>query len=170
MAEDHGLTRRPTDAHDIRVLNDLQAALHDSAASLELAARDSESDPRSRLFATLAEERARLARDLKTVVLSLGGSPADDGGSILSKARRAVSDIGHALLRDESRDLDAADDSETALLRRLDAALDDPDLSDVARAAVRRARAAVGGEADDIHGLRESLDSRRDAESPLFPY
>jgi uncharacterized protein (TIGR02284 family) len=181
MADDHGLThdatthRAVTDAHDVRVLGDLQAAISDSAATLETAAHDSDGEARMRLFATLAEERARTARDLRATIMALGGSAVDtDGGSILAKARRAVADIGHALLGDEAGKavgaVDLADDGETALIRRLDAALDDPELSDVARAAVRRARAAVAGDHEDLHALRQSLDSRRDIGSPLFPY
>jgi uncharacterized protein (TIGR02284 family) len=177
MADDHGLThdatthRAVTDAHDVRVLGDLQAAISDSAATLETAAHDSDGEARMRLFATLAEERARTARDLRATIMALGGSAVDtDGGSILAKARRAVADISHALLGDEAGAVDLADDGETALIRRLDAALDDPELSDVARAAVRRARAAVAGDHEDLHALRQSLDSRRDIGSPLFPY
>lgn len=176
MADDHGVTHRMTNAHDLRALADLQVAVGDSGARLERAAQDSESDGRRRLFQALAEERARIGRDLGATLKSLGGAPTTttpphgEGGSILAKARRAVSDIGHALLGETAETIDAADDGETALIRRLDAALGDPQLSDVARAAVRRARAAVAGDRDDLHALRESLDNRRDAASPLFPY
>ena len=174
MAEEQGLTgaadsiRQDTHAHDVKVLGRILAATRDSRNRFEQAARDSESDGRRRLFESLAEERGRAVRDLRATLAAMGGSPDGDGGSILSKARRAVTDIGHALLGDESLTADAADDGEQALIRRLEEALADPTLSDTARAAVRRARAVVGEDREDLHALRLNLDSRRDAASPLF--
>ena len=175
MAEEQGLTgaadpiRHKTHTHDVKVLSRLLAAAQDSESGFDQAARGSESDGRRRLFESLAEERGRVVRDLRATVVALGGSTDGDGGSILAKARRAVTDIGHALLGEESLATDVADDGEEALIHRLDEALGDPELSDTARAAVRRARAVLGESREDVHALRLSLDSRRDAASPMFP-
>lgn len=175
MAEEQGLThtadpvRHEAHAHDVKVLGRLLAAAQDSETRFEQAAQDAESDGRRRLFESLCEERGRMVRDLRATVVALGGPADGDGGSILTKARRAMTDIGHALLGDETHAADVADDGEQALARRLDEALADPELSDMARAAVRRARAMLGEDREDLHALRLSLDSRRDAASPLFP-
>lgn len=172
MAEEQGLTgatgfvRHESRAHDVDVLGRILSAMRDSEARFDQAARDSEGDARRRLFESLADERDRVVRDLQSTLAAMGGS--GDGGSILSKARRAVNDIGHALLGEEGRARDADDDVERALILCLEEALGDPELSDMARAAVRRARAAVGEDREDLQALKPGQGRDPDPASRLF--
>lgn len=178
MPDDHGgvlngqtpeaAADRHANRHDIHVLNGLLAATLDSAERLTRITDDSESEDHRNLFSGLADERREIARVLETAIVDLGGQP-DAGGSILAKAQRAVMDVRHALLGDEAGLADAADDGEAALDRRFEAALADPRLAATTREVIRRAHAALHAEREDIHDLRRSLDSRRDADSPLFP-
>lgn len=176
MPDDHGgvLNGQPETAgrnanrHDIHVLNGLLAATLDSAERLARITDDSESEGHRNLFSGLADERRETARRLEAAIVDLGGQP-DTGGSILAKAQKAVMDVRHALLGDEAALGDAADDGEAALDRRFEVALADPKLAATTREIIRRAHADLHAESKDIHGLRRSLDSRRDADSPLFP-
>lgn len=159
---------RSANKHDIHVLNSLLAATADSADRLERVTQESESEGHRNLFSGLADERRDMARSLETAIVGLGGHP-DAGGSILAKAQRAVMDARHALLGDEAGLAHAADDGEAALDRKYEAALADPKLAATTREVIRRVHARLNVEREEVHDLRRSLDSRRDADSPLFP-
>lgn len=154
--------------HDIHVLNSLLSATLDSADRLARVTEDSESEGHRNLFLGLADERRVMAQALETAISDLGGHP-DAGGSILAKTQRAVMDMRHALLGDEVGLAHAADDGEAALDRKYEAALEDPKLAATTRELVRRLHARLHVERGDVHDLRRSLDSRRDADSSLFP-
>lgn len=179
MPDDHGGVINPVSAaspdatanrsankHDIHVLNTLLSATADSADRLARVTSDSEGH--RDLFSSLADERREMVRTLETAIISLGGHP-DAGGSILAKAQRAVMDARHALLGDEAGLAHAADDGEAALDRNYEAALADPKLAATTREVIRRLHATLHVERKEVHELRRSLDSRRDADLPLFP-
>lgn len=177
MPDDHGGVISPQNAepaasrankHDIHVLNGLLSATLDSADRLARVTDDSDSEGHRTLFSGLADERREMARALETAVVGLGGHP-DTGGSILAKTQRAVMDMRHALLGDEAGLAHAADDGEAALDRKYETALADPKLAATTREVIRRVHARLHVEREDVHDLRRSLDSRRDADSPLFP-
>lgn len=181
MPDDHGgvinpvseaspdaTANRSANKHDIHVLNTLLSATADSADRLARVTSDSDSEGHRDLFSSLAEERREMVQTLETAIISLGGHP-DAGGSILAKAQRAVMDARHALLGDEAGLAHAADDGEAALDRKYEAALADPKLAATTREVIRRLHAVLHVEREDVHDLRRSLDSRRDADSPLFP-
>jgi uncharacterized protein (TIGR02284 family) len=154
--------------HDIHVLNTLIGATLDSAERLDQIAGDSESSGHDALFSALAAERRDMARALSETVTALGGQP-DTSGSILAKAQRAVMDMSHALMGNEAGLVDSADQGETALDRKFEAAIADERLSATTRETLRRAHAAIHREAGEVHGLRRSVDGQRDASGSLFP-
>jgi len=156
--------------HDIHVLNTLLGATLDSAGRLDQIAGESTGPGAGRgsLFAALAEERRQIARTLSDSVTALGGQP-DVGDSILAKAQRAVLDVRHALMPGEAGLVDAADRGEAALDRRFEAALADERISATTRETLRRAHALIHRETAEVHDLRRSVDSQRDASSGLYP-
>jgi len=154
--------------HDIRILNGLLAATAANADGYHEAAEASGDAGHRSLFQSREFERRRIAGTLQAAVTGMGGEP-DAGGSILAKAQRAVLDIKHALMPDETSVLGEVESGETALLARFDRALEDAGLSATTRETIRRARAETARGHEDISALKQSLQGQRDADSSLYP-
>ncbi|WP_420472041.1 PA2169 family four-helix-bundle protein [Brevundimonas sp. FT23042] len=153
--------------HDIQVLNGLIRTVIDSADGYHDALDHSADDGRRDLFARREVERRTIAQDLASDVRALGGEP-DQDGSILAKAQRALTDVKHALLRDDLTVVGAVEQAEDHVRARFHKALEDSDISATTRESIRRAFDRVRA-ADDLHDLRHSLEGQRDAGSGLFP-
>lgn len=149
--------------HDIRVLNDLNQALMDSANGYGAAAAQARRPEDRVLFQRRGRDRATAAADLQVALRGLGGEPQSEG-SVLAKAQRAFTDIGHALLGGEPT-ATAIEAAEQALGDRFDRALADDALSATTRETIRRARASLGQiSRTDDHIVGSKYESR------LFPY
>lgn len=153
--------------HDIQVLNGLIRTVIDSADGYQDALDNSADPGRRDLFARREAERRVIAQTLSSDVRTLGGEP-DQDGSILAKAQRALTDVKHALLRDDLTMVGAVEQAEDHVRTRFEKALEDSDISATTREAIRRAFERVRGE-NDLHDLRHSLEGQRDAGNPLFP-
>ena len=155
--------------HDIHVLNTLIQTAIDSADGYREASTEAEDPGRRDLFGRRSFERRQVAEELQSTVRALGGDPAAEG-SILAKAQRAFADVKHALMRDESGIVGAAETAEEAVRARFEKALQDSQISATTRETIRRAFARVSEGAEGLHDLRHSLEGQRDASNPLFPH
>lgn len=152
--------------YDIDVLNGLIAANLESADRLESLSGKAEAG--SADFMALAHERRLISLTLGEAVESLGGTP-DTGGSVLAKTRQALAHMQDAILGQGVIRMDSVDRGEQALEDRYHKAIEDKRLSATTRETIRRAEAMIRGEADDIHHLSQSLQSRQTEGSDLFP-
>ena len=154
--------------HDVHVLNGLIRSTLDSAAGYREAAGETADPGHRELFERRAFERSRLADELTFTVRSLGGDAHVDG-SILGKARRALADVKHALLRDELTVVGAVESAEDQVKARFEKALEDSAISATTRETIRRAWNQVRDGHDQMRDLKHSLQGQRDASSRLFP-
>lgn len=154
--------------HDIKVLNGLYVSLLDNAAGYRQAIEASPDGGHRAYYEARETERRTLAGEIEQSIVALGGE-ADQGGSLLAKAQKAIKDVSHALRRDEAAAVGDVDNGETALLARFDAALADGDLAATTRETIRRARDRVTRGHDEMAALRHSLEGQRDASSDLYP-
>jgi uncharacterized protein (TIGR02284 family) len=152
--------------HDIQVLNGLIGAALDSADVYRDAAAETEDPSRRALLEERSFARRDVAGELQSTVRALGGEP-HEGGSILSKGKRALMDVRHALLP-ETAPIDAIEAGES-VDQRFEKALADPRVSATTRETIRRAHATVTDGQQDLLDLKHSLESQRDASSDLFP-
>ena len=155
-------------SHDIQVLNGLIQSVIDSAEGYAEAGVGADSPDHAAFFVRRENERRALAQALSDHVRLLGGDP-QTSGSILAKAQRALTDVKHALLRDEAAMVGGADHADAALRGRFEKAVADMAISATTRETVRRAFASLKGDAEEISALRHNLESRHDADNPLFP-
>ncbi|WP_332654841.1 PA2169 family four-helix-bundle protein [Brevundimonas sp.] len=155
--------------HDIHVLNGLIQTAIDSADGYRLASGETDDPGHRDLFGRRSFERRQVAEELQSTVRALGGDPAAEG-SILAKAQRAFADVKHALMRDETGLVGAVEIAEDAVRTRFEKALEDSRISATTRETIRRAYSRVSGGRDEVHELRHSLESRRDAGNSLYPH
>ena len=156
-------------AHDIKVLNGLIETTLDSADGYREAAEQTDDAHDRTLFQQRAAERQQIADDLSAAGRGLGGDPASDG-SILAKAHRAFLDVKHALLRNDDSVVGSINAGEGFITAKYDKALEDGGISATTRETIRRAWDRVRGQHDQMSDLKHSLQSRRDADSRLFPH
>lgn len=154
--------------HDIQVLNGLIQTTIDSADGYREAATGSEDPGHRDLFGRRSFERRRVADELQSTVRALGGDP-DLDGSLIAKARRAFTDVKHALLHDELTMVDAVETAEDAVRARFEKALEDSHISATTRETIRRAWEQVREGHDQMRDLKHSLEGQRDASGRLFP-
>lgn len=155
-------------SHDIQVLNGLIQSAIDSAEGYVEAGAETDSPDHAAFFARREAERRALAQALSDHVRLLGGEP-QTSGSILAKAQRALSDVKHALLRDEAAVAGGAEQAESAIRARFEKAIADTAISATTRETIRRAFAALRDGQTRMSEMKHNLESRRDAENPLFP-
>ena len=80
----------------ITILNTLTATLIDSVNGYRDAAEDADAGRFQQIFRQRADERSRLAEELRAEVRRLGGNPEDDG-SLLGKAHQRFMDLKSAI-------------------------------------------------------------------------
>lgn len=159
-----------TDANrqDIQVLNGLIQSMIDSAESYGEAAAETTNPEYSELYARREAERRALAEDLSQHVRLLGGEP-QTSGSIIAKAQRALTDVKHALMRNEATVAGGPEQAEDAISARFDKAVADTSISATTRETIRRVHAAIRSGHAEMSELKHTLESRQTAESGLFP-
>ena len=106
--------------------------------------------------------------DLSAAVRGMGGDPEAEG-SILAKAHRAFLDVKHALLRNDDSVVGSIENGEGYIAQKFERALHDGQISATTRETVRRNYEAVKAGHDQMHALKHSLQSQRDASNPLYP-
>ena len=144
---------------EITTLNTLTATLLDSVNGYRDAAENSESGRFQELFRTNADERSRVAEDLRAEVRRLGGEPEDDQ-STMGYLHQRFLDMKAAITgRDDQAVINEVERGEDYLKEKFETALNSGHLSGESRAAVERAYQSVRKGHDQVASIKHGLEA-----------
>ena len=144
---------------DKTVLNTLLATLTDSINGYRDSAENIENGQLKQLFLDSAEERSRVAEDLRAEVRRLGGNP-DDDGSVLGKTHQVFLDLKSAVTgRDDKAIINEVERGEDYLKEKFEAALQSDKLVGESRIMVERAWGSVRTGHDRISEIKHSMEA-----------
>ena len=144
---------------DKTTLNTLLATLIDSINGYRDSAENIENGSLKRLFLESAEERSRVAEDLRAEVRRLGGDPNDDG-SVMGKTHQVFLDLKAAVTgRDDKAIINEVERGEDYLKEKFETALQSDKLAGETRAVVERAFASARRGHDRIAEIKHSMDA-----------
>ncbi len=144
---------------DKTTLNTLLATLTDSINGYRESAEQVQSAEFRKLFLESADERSRVADDLRAEVQRLGGEPNDDG-SFMGKTHQVFLDLKAAVTgRDDKAIINEVERGEDYLKEKFEAALKNDSLTSESRAAVDRAFASVRRGHDRIAQIKHGLEA-----------
>ena len=139
-------------------LNTLTATLLDSVQGYRDAAENSESGRFQEMFRTNADERSRVAEDLRAEVRRLGGEPEDDQSTMGSLHQRWLDLKAAVTGRDDKAIINEVERGEDFLKGKFKAAVNSDDLSAESRAVVDRAYQSVLKGHDKMSQLKHSME------------
>ncbi|HYC94883.1 MAG TPA: PA2169 family four-helix-bundle protein [Sphingomicrobium sp.] len=144
---------------DKTTLNTLLATLTDSINGYRDSAENTENSRFKQLFLDSAEERSRVAEDLRAEVRRLGGDPNDDG-SFAGKTHQVFLDLKAAITgRDDKAIINEVERGEDYLKEKFEAALQSDKLTGESRAVVERAFTSVRRGHDRIAEIKHSMEA-----------
>jgi uncharacterized protein (TIGR02284 family) len=144
---------------DKTTLNTLLATLTDSINGYRDSAENIENGTLKRLFLESAEERSRVAEDLRAEVRRLGGDPNDDG-SVLGKTHQVFLDLKAAVTgRDDKAIINEVERGEDYLKEKFETALQSDKLAGETRDIVEQAFTSVRGGHDRIAEIKHSMEA-----------
>ena len=144
---------------DKTVLNTLLATLTDSINGYRDSAENIENGRLKELLLDWAEERSRVAEDLRSEVRRLGGDPNDDG-SFLGKSHQVFLDLKSAVTgRDDKAIINEVERGEDYLKEKFETALQSDKLIGETRSVVERAWTSVRSGHDRIAEIKHSMDA-----------
>ncbi|MDP9422553.1 MAG: PA2169 family four-helix-bundle protein [Pseudomonadota bacterium] len=144
---------------DKTALNTLLATLTDSINGYRDSAENTENSRFKQLFLDSAEERSRVAEDLRAEVRRLGGDPNDDG-SFAGKTHQVFLDLKAAITgRDDKAIINEVERGEDYLKEKFEAALQSDKLAGESRAVVERAFTSVRRGHDRIAEIKHSMEA-----------
>ena len=139
------------------LLNTLTATLIDSVNGYRDAAADTENPQFQELFRTMADERSRVAEELRAEVTRLGGN-ADDNGSVMGKVHQRFMDLKAAITgRDDKAIINEVERGEDYLKEKFEAAMGSEHVTGETRTVIDRAYQSVREGHDRISALKHSL-------------
>jgi uncharacterized protein (TIGR02284 family) len=149
-----------TTDHDISVLNSLITTTIDSADGFERSAEQAEAGVYMDLFRDFAGERRRVVEGLQQIVRSLGGRP-DDDGSLKANLHRRWLDLRAAIAGDggDRAVIEEVERGEDYLKGKYEEALEDGQLSETARLAIRNAYESVRAGHDAASTLKHRMET-----------
>jgi uncharacterized protein (TIGR02284 family) len=143
---------------DVTMLDTLTTTLIDSINGYRDAASNSEGGRFQQMFREMADERSRVAEDLRAEIRRLGGDPPDDG-SLAGKTHQRFLDLKAAITgRDDKAVINEVERGEDYLKGKFSAALKSDDLSAESRAVVDRAYQSVLKGHDKVSQLKHSME------------
>lgn len=141
------------------VLETLTTTLIDSINGYRDAAQNAEGSQFQELFRKMADDRSRVAEDLRAEVRRLGGNPPDDG-SFLGATHQRFLDLKAAITgRDDKAIINEVERGEDYLKEKFEAALKGSDLPAESRAVVERAYQSVREGHDRVRDLKHGLEA-----------
>ena len=144
---------------DKTTLNTLLATLTDSINGYRDSAENIEDGNFKQLFLDSAEERSRVAEDLRAEVRRLGGDPNDDG-SVMGKTHQVFLDLKAAVTgRDDKAIINEVERGEDYLKEKFEAALQSDKLTGETRDIVERAFTSVRRGHDRIAEIKHRMDA-----------
>lgn len=144
---------------DKTVLNTLLATLTDSINGYRDSADNIENGNFKRLFLESAEERSRVAEDLRGEIRRLGGDPNDDG-SLMGKTHQVFLDLKAAVTgRDDKAIINEVERGEDYLKEKFEAALQSDKLVGETRNIIERAFTSVRRGHDRIAEIKHSMEA-----------
>lgn len=142
---------------DVTVLNTLIATLLDSVEGYQKSAEDLDNEQYRRLFLERARERQAVVAKLQAAVGQLGGNPEDDS-STMGAIHRAFVDLKSAVMgRDDKAIINEVERGEDYLKEKFETAMNNADLSAIARQAVNEAWGSVREGHDQMRDLKHAL-------------
>ena len=140
-------------------LNTLTATLIDSVNGFRDAAENSDSSKFQQMFRERADDRSRLAEELRAEIRRLGGNPEDDG-SIMGKTHQRFLDLKAAVMgRDEEAIINEVDRGEDYLKGKFETALESDALSGESRSVVERIYQSIRSDHEKISSLKHGLEA-----------
>jgi uncharacterized protein (TIGR02284 family) len=144
---------------DKTTLNTLLATLTDSINGYRDAAENTQNSRFKQLFLDSAEERSRVAEDLRAEVRRLGGDPNDDG-SFAGKTHQVFLDLKAAITgRDDKAIINEVERGEDYLKEKFEAALESDKLAGETRGVVERTFTSVRRGHDRIAEIKHSMEA-----------
>lgn len=144
---------------DKTTLNTLLATLTDSINGYRESAENIEDGSLRQLFLDSAEERSRVAEDLRGEVRRLGGDPNDDG-SFLGKSHQVFLDLKAAVTgREDKAIINEVERGEDYLKEKFETALQSDKLAGETRSVVEQAWTSVRRGHDRIAEIKHSMEA-----------
>jgi uncharacterized protein (TIGR02284 family) len=144
---------------DKTTLNTLLATLTDSINGYRDAAENVGNGTFRELFLQSADERSRVAEDLRAEVRRLGGDPNDDG-SFMGKTHQVFLDLKSAITgRDDKAIINEVERGEDYLKEKFETALESDSLTGESRTVVERAFASVRQGHDRVSQIKHGLEA-----------
>ena len=145
---------------DRTALNTLLATLTDSINGYRDSADNIEDGRLKQLFLESAEERSRVAEDLRAEVQRLGIHDPNDDGSVLGKTHQVFLDLKAAVTgRDDKAIINEVERGEDYLKEKFEAVLQNDELAGESRSVVERAFASVRRGHDRIAEIKHSMEA-----------
>jgi uncharacterized protein (TIGR02284 family) len=144
---------------EISTLNTLIATTIDSVTGYEDSAQNIDNERFREIFRQRADERQRVAEELRGEVRRLGGDP-EDGGSFLGKTHQRFEDLKAAVTgRDEQAIVNEVERGEDYLKEKFEAALSGGTLSGESRSVVERCYQSVRSGHEQISQLKHGMET-----------
>jgi len=147
------------DTAGVGTLETLTTTLIDSINGYRDAAENAEGTRFQELFRSMADERSKVAEDLRAEVRRLGGNPPDDG-SFLGKTHQRFLDLKSAITgRDDASIINEVERGEDYLKEKFETALGSQDLPTESRSVIERAYQSVRQGHDRVSSLKHGLQA-----------
>lgn len=141
------------------VVETLTTTLIDSINGYRDAAQNAEGSQFQELFRRMADDRSRVAEDLRAEVRRLGGNPPDDG-SFLGATHQRFLDLKAAITgRDDQAIINEVERGEDYLKEKFETALNSDELPVESRSVIERAYQSVREGHDRIRDLKHGLEA-----------
>ena len=140
-------------------LNTLTATLLDSVQGYRDAAENSESGRFQEMFRTNADERSRVAEELRAEVRRLGGESEDDQSTMGALHQRWLDLKAAVTGRDDKAIINEVERGEDYLKEKFETALNSGELSGESRTVVERAYQSVRKGHDQVASIKHGLQA-----------
>lgn len=147
------------DTTSVGTLQTLTTTIIDSVNGYRDAAENAEGSRFQELFRRNADERSRIAEELRAEIRRLGGNPPDDG-SFLGTTHQRFLDLKAAVTgRDDKMIINEVERGEDYLKEKFETALKAEDLAPETRSIIERAYQSVRQGHDQIASLKHGLEA-----------
>ena len=144
---------------EINTLNTLIATTIDSVTGYEDSAQNIDNERFREIFRQRADERQRVAEELRGEVRRLGGDP-EDSGSFMGKTHQRFEDLKAAVTgKDEKAIVNEVERGEDYLKEKFETALNSDTLSGESRSVVERCYQSVRSGHDQMSQLKHGLET-----------